>query len=125
MIARSLIGFGLLAADVAGAFGSQVDACRTHPELVGACRTVRGRLAPANGIPSIRIWIVGTQRILGLSGGEDPVLPANLRAALGDRPFERQVYGDFRVCPLTRQSPGRMQMVCVASAHRLAVRRLR
>lgn len=129
MIARILIGFALLAADAAAASGPRLPACRARPELVGACRTVHGRLFAANGTPSLRIWIVGTRRILGVTdwrpgSGEDPILPANVRAALGDRPFDVQVYGDFEVCPFTRERPGWMQFVCVVSGRRLVVRRL-
>jgi len=103
--------------------------CRAHPERVGACRTVHGRLFVANGTPSTRIWVVGTRRILGVreyygpDGGEVVAVPAGVRRALGSNPFLTQVYGDFEICPLSRQRRGWMQSVCVASARRLHARR--
>ena len=38
------------------------------------------------------------------------------------RAFDRQVFGDFEVCPFTRRRPGIMQMVCIAGASNLTVR---
>lgn len=116
----------LLSADLAPA-AAPIPPCRAHPDLVGPCRTVHGRLFFANGTPSKRIWVVGTRRILGVSerpssGGEGlEGLPANLRAALAGHPFGIRLYGDFEVCPFTRQRPGWMQFVCVARATRLHV----
>jgi hypothetical protein len=41
--------------------------CSKHPQLVGTCFTVRGRLSVYNGAPALRIWRIGTKRILGVS----------------------------------------------------------
>ena len=117
----------LLLADAAAAVPPPP--CRTHPEVVGRCRWVHGRYSIWNGTPSQRIWVVGTRRILGISewpsrAGEGlDGLPANMRAAIGDDPSVVEAFGDFEVCPFSRQRPGVMQYVCVARAHRLHVRR--
>ena len=113
------------------AHGREFDplACRANPERVDACRVVRGRMTIANGNPTFRVWIVGTRRIVGVHGpslGETErldILPAAVRAALRADPFGTQVFGDYEICPLTRERPGWMQMVCLASASRLAVQR--
>lgn len=89
---------------------------------------MHGRLFAANGRPSFRIWIVGTRRILGVSHrvadeSHRPLLPANVWAAFGDgQAFGTFVYGDFEVCPFTRDRPGWMRLVCIASARNLVVR---
>ena len=41
--------------------------CRQHPQLIGKCFTVRGRLSVYNGAPALRLWKVGTRRVLGIS----------------------------------------------------------
>ncbi len=57
--------------------------------------------------------------MLGLPG-EDAELPANVRSHL--HTFGDEVYGDFKVCPLTKERKGQMQMVCVQSASKLRFR---
>ena len=47
--------------------------CKDNPRVVGPCITVHGRLSLYIGNPSIRIWRIGTKRILGLTGGESPL----------------------------------------------------
>lgn len=89
------------------------------------CYVVHGRLAVGNGAPSARIWLIGTQRILGIpdgpSGNEDATLPKNVRDALGPDPFSVRVFADFEVCPLTPDKPGYMRLVTLQSARITAV----
>lgn len=101
--------------------------CRASPDRVGPCRQVHGRISPANGNPTFRIWVVGTYRLLGVLGRDSQetengaMLPVGVRRAFGDRPFGIQVFADFRVCPLSRERAGWMQFVCVDWARRLHV----
>ena len=89
------------------------------------CTRVHGRLFAANGTPSLRIWPVGTKRLLGVHDDAAPdALPPELRgahapsmAASADQ-GDRVVYGDFTVCPLTRDRPGHMRMVTVKAVMR-------
>jgi hypothetical protein len=103
--------------------------CVDHPQRVGMCHRVRGRLTAYNGNPTFRIWVVGSNRLLGVMGRDwreteaGDMLPPHVRSALGSRPFETRVFGDFEICPLTRERPGWMQMVCIASAPRLVASR--
>jgi len=65
------------------------DHCKNNAYLVGQCFRLHGRAFFSNGTPSLRIWHVGTKRILGVSAhpeaddAEDPIAPANLLSALG------------------------------------------
>lgn len=100
--------------------------CMNSPKLVDQCHVTHGRLSVANGTPSLRIWKVGTKRMLGVQtpdGEEDG--PNLLPKAVEDRlhPVRGlwgfRVYGDYLVCPLTKERTGWMQMVCIESATRL------
>lgn len=99
-------------------------ALAAHP----LCRTVHGRMFAANGTPALRIWVVGTKRILGVDGDEDlslSQLPANIRRLwipVGNL-FNADVYGDFVVCDRRRQIPGVMQRVTVRRASHLRLDR--
>jgi hypothetical protein len=89
--------------------------CKSDPDIVDACFTVHGRLRAGNGTPTLRIWRVGTKRILGV---HDDIIPENL--AVG---WDVEAYGDYLVCPFTKQRPGEMQMVCVESAQHVVPQR--
>jgi len=98
--------------------------CKGNPDLVGECFKVHGRARVVNGYPQMRIWHVGTHRALGVLPSEDEIIPGNLSKALfKDAGQYGEVYGDFEVCPFTKQKPEEMQMVCVESASHLAVKK--
>lgn len=77
-----------------------------------------------NGAPSVRIWRVGTKRILGVSEQRFAVEGyCNLPPAIANRlAWESDLFADFVVCPFTREQPGVMQLVCVDSATNILVR---
>ena len=89
----------------------QVQACKADPDIVDACFTVHGRLSAWNGSPTMRIWRAGTKRILG--DHDDWPLPEELAEHMG---WDVEAWGDFEVCPFTKERPGAMQMVCIESA---------
>src|SRR5256885_327201 len=99
--------------------------CREHPQLIGNCFTVRGRLSIYNGTPALRVWRVGTRRMLGIS--EQRFSVAGYRNV--PEYIERQtnqnvaIFGDFLVCPFTRSRPGEMQLVCIEAGKSLVVRK--
>jgi hypothetical protein len=77
-----------------------------------------------NGAPSVRIWRVGTTRMLGVSEQRFAAdgfcnLPPSIRQRLA---WDADVFADFLVCPFTRVQPGIMQLVCVESATHVTVR---
>jgi hypothetical protein len=99
--------------------------CREHPRLFGPCFRVRGRMNYYNGTPSVRIWIVGTNRIVGVSESRFVEngysnLPDDLSAKLS---FDTDLFADFTVCPFTAPRAGEMRMVCVDSAENVRVQR--
>lgn len=107
------LGLSCVAATAADA-----DQCKTDPRVVGECYDIRARLFVSNGTPSVRLWPVGTKRILAVSGPEGaPMMPTALRARLTDA--TARVFGDYTVCPLSDEQPGQMASVCIESATNL------
>jgi hypothetical protein len=94
--------------------------CPSGDRPVAPCFTAHGRMQAWNGNPTFRIWRIGTTRVLGVHG-EDAHLPPALKAAFGDNAFGKRVTADFKVCPLTRQRKGWMQMVCIVDARNVTV----
>jgi hypothetical protein len=99
-------------------------ACK-NAENAASCYWTHGRLPNYKGTPTLRLWKIGTKRILSIHSGpgykrgdneenSNPEVPANV-----DRAFKTdltRVYGDFEICPLEPERPGEMQRVCVESA---------
>lgn len=83
--------------------------------------TFRGRLSLWNGNPSFRIWPVGTNRLLGLSGSCLEALE------LGDwHPYhDKELWADFTVSAVTEQRAGEMQFVCIRAIERPFLRKKR
>ena len=89
--------------------------CRTPP--VEPCFTHRGRLSAQNGIAHM-LWLVGTKRIVAVDGNMPEVLAKYLDMT---SPDHSDIYGDYEICPLELDQPGRMRQACVSSATRLVV----
>ena len=107
------------------AIKSEEKSCRQHPQLTGKCFTVQGRLSVYNGAPAMRIWKVGTKRMLGISEQRFAVegyrnVPETIQNQLNQ---DVEIFGDFLVCPFTRQKAGEMQMVCVEEGKNLKVKK--
>lgn len=99
--------------------------CKDNPKLVGACYVIHGRATFGPGTPALRIWPVGTKRMLGVTAGpiaddaDRPIAPKEmLRFAAGE-----EIFGDYEVCPFTPEQEGHMQLVCVQSVQKLSVKR--
>ena len=92
--------------------------CKGNKGIVDDCYTIRGRLSLYNGTPSMRIWKVGTKRILAVIPSEDEIIPNNLKKQIG---MGKQIYGDFVVCPFEKEKEGHMQSVCVESAKNMRI----
>lgn len=86
---------------------------------------VHGKLIRGADTVELRLWPVGTKRMLGVADGplindaEDPIYPASLRLPSDTA----DVYGDFEVCPFTKEKPGAMRLVCIESAANIVVKR--
>ena len=93
-----------------------------------ACRVVRGRMALWNGAPTVRIWVIGTRRILGIVQRDNAFdqLPAPIRKLWDGKNHNAEwntvIYGDFKVCARAPMRRGQMQMVTVMNARRLVLR---
>ena len=117
----------LLAGSVIGASRSNdAQSCRARSDLVGRCFSVHGRLSVHNGTPSIRLWPTGSKRLLGVIDPTDishepgpSVLPLDIKSKLD---WDKDVFGDFEVCPLTKARLGRMQTICIESGRNLIVK---
>ncbi|HMG72099.1 MAG TPA: hypothetical protein VK582_01245 [Pyrinomonadaceae bacterium] len=97
--------------------------CREHPQVIGKCFAVRGRLSVYNGAPAIRLWRMGTGRVLGISEQRFSLpgyrnLPESLSQQLSG---DNDIVGDFLVCPFTKPKPREMQLVCIESAKNVSV----
>jgi len=93
--------------------------CKSNPAIVGQCSTFRGRVSVYNGTPSIRIWPVGTKRLLGVVPSENESMPDSLKSMVS---FEQDAFATLEVCPLSAQKLGVMQLVCVESASNISTR---
>ena len=117
------LGSWLVICSVA-AWAEEPHSCKSHPQINGACSEVHGRLSFYNGTPSARIWVVGTNRMLGISERKYAVdgienVPSDLLAQLD---IDSEMYADFVVCPFTTQQQGVMQLICVESANHVVVK---
>jgi len=104
---------------------SESPRCKENPKVIGQCFSVYGRATYGPGTPALRIWRIGTNRMLGITAGpvaddaDDPICPKEMEQF---KTGVEGVYGDFEVCPFTPERPGSMQMVCVESATHIVVR---
>jgi hypothetical protein len=121
-----LAGLILVSVGSASSLGNNTTnkSCREHPQLVGRCFSVHGRLSVFNGAPSFRIWKIGTKRVLGVSEQRFALegynnLPDDLR---GKVDAEKDLYGDFLVCPFTKARPKEMQMVCIEQVTNVVIK---
>ncbi len=103
--------------------------CEGRKDVVEACFDLRGRVSVSNGTPFVRIWPVGTKRLLGVEtiideiGGEGETFsgPENLKKWLD--PYSR-IFADLRVCPLSEERAGYLRTVCIEAAHNLRIERI-
>jgi len=104
-------------------FAMAAESCAQDTRLSGPCFTVRGRLSAYNGTPGMRIWVVGTSRILGIGEGRFApdgydFLPPNMPQSIDTEAF---YFGNYTVCPFTKDTPGVMRLVCVQAVTGLRV----
>jgi hypothetical protein len=100
--------------------------CHEHPQVDGPCFNVHGRIRIYNGTPSVRIWPVGTKRLLGVSEArfykaEYSNMPPDLSRLLA---WDKEIFADFVVCPFTPDEPRVMRLVCIDSASNIVVKNI-
>lgn len=120
--------------------------CKT-PENASSCYWTHGRLDFYTVYPPLRIWKIGSRRILAVYSGPSafpardtshlylPELPSNLARLYRDRanwdepePLlddyvrnARSIVADFEVCPLAEEKPRKMRPVCVEEVRKVAL----
>jgi hypothetical protein len=124
LIPLACIGFALSVSGAQQRARKRNIVCKTSANAK-LCYLTHGRLNVANGTPSIRLWKIGTKRILAIHSGpgfkvgddrenESPELPANVERALSKSKYG-SIFGDFEICPLEPEVPGGMQDACIES----------
>jgi hypothetical protein len=107
------------------AYCASAPKCKGNTKIVAACFAVHGRMTSGADTIELRLWPIGTKRMLGVSNGpaindaEHPVYPKTIRLPNGDE----RIFGDFEVCPFTPKREGEMQFVCIESASHVVVKR--
>ena len=96
--------------------------CRESPAVIGRCFAIHGRMNFWNGTPSVRIWKVGSHRILGVSDRKVEGYSNIPDGPLQQLGWDTDLFADFLVCPFTSDQPGTMQLVCVDSASKVLIR---
>jgi hypothetical protein len=118
-------------------------ACMT-PRNASSCYWTHGRLTFCCGTPAVRLWKIGTHRVLGIYSGpeaydaargeiiegdnENPGLPKALSHAVSRFRAKSQdhlppaVLGEFEVCPLEQERPHTMQAACIEAAKDFTLR---
>jgi hypothetical protein len=104
-------------------FAAPTPKCKGNPKVIDACFTVHGRVNLGADTIRLRLWPVGTDRLLGVASGPgiddagEPIYPRNIKLNEGDT-----IYGDFEVCPFTQERKGAMRFVCIESASNLVTK---
>ena len=80
----------------------------------GKCFSIHARYAVYTGNGMEELWPVGTHRVFWVASGSH-----ELNVLLGDNPDDFYVFGDFVVCPLSKNVPGEMRHVCIKQAKNL------
>ena len=90
--------------------GGPLLSCQTDPDLAGACYSIRGRVGLGPNGLTMRLWQVGTEKMMNLGEG---MLPDELSSLV--TPGTR-VYANMIVCPLASGIPRTQPTVCIESA---------
>ena len=115
------IGIALLLLTItAQAASAKGGSCKDDPDLIGPCFRLHGKLFVANGTPSARILRLWTKRVLGVSEFYKGYMPEAFERRLT---WDDIVYGDYVLCPFSREESGEMQQVCIQSGFRLLLER--
>jgi len=80
----------------------------------GKCFKVHERFDIYTGDGMEELWPVGTHRLLWAASGTE-----KLEGLLAGHEDDHSVFGDFVVCPLTKEVAGEMRHVCIKEARNL------
>ena len=85
--------------------------------------TVHGRLSNYNGSATMRIWIVGSTRLLYVAAGSPALDKINQIFGDGNGWFTRDIFGDYTVEPLAPDIKGHMRPVKILDVKRVVISR--
>jgi hypothetical protein len=85
--------------------------------------TIHGRLHYYNGGGEMRIWIVGSTRMLSVIEGGEECKKLNTIFSDGDGYFSRTIYGDFTVEPTEPDIKGHMRHVRIVKVRNVVIER--
>ena len=100
---------------------SEQAGCRHHKSFAGMCFMLRGRVGLYQGWPDMRIWPIGSKRLLGVLPSENEDVPETLANLFRTMADGAHIYGKFEASPLSTEQPGQMQYVCIRSARDIRV----
>ena len=103
------VGVNRVAKAVSGPASGPRQACKTDPDVVGACYSTRGRLALGSG-EDLLVWTLGSAHYMA---AEEQMVPVVLRAGLT---HAMRVYATMVLCPMVVEHREKRQYVCVDSA---------
>lgn len=84
--------------------------------------TVHGRLSCYNGGSTFRIWVIGSKRLLYVTGNSTPALDRlNKFFTDGNVWFERDIYADFTVEPLAPDIKGHMRPIRILAIKHVVI----
>jgi len=115
---KIIIGILLLG----GAFSTNAEEiCSADKRIVNPCYDVYGKLT-VHANMRVYLWPVGTKRLIAISYRKDspepnPPLPSNIHL---NHLLENDLFGNFNICPFTKEKAGKMQVVCINSVSNLS-----
>ena len=102
----------------------EAKSCREHPMVTGECFLFWGRMQLYEESPRVRIWRVGTTRVLGIMDDKYQIegyenIPGDV---IGRIDWNTVMLGDFTVCPFADDIPRKMRPVCVEKVENTIVK---
>ena len=94
----------------AKAVSGPLQSCKTDPDVAGACRTTRARLALSGKGDGMVVWTLGSAHYMAV---EEQMVPEGLRSQVTP---EMRVYATMVICPLTVPERRPRPYVCIDSA---------
>ena len=108
---------------VTGNAASQSASWQCRAQYVEACFKHHGRLSSQNGI-ALRIWLIGTTRMVALENDAQDLPPVVRKYLDMTSPDHSYIYGDYTICPVEPDVPGRLRRVCVTGGEKLVAQRV-
>jgi hypothetical protein len=116
IVMAAVLLFILASTSVQSQSPQSVNLCESAVKAETECFAIHGRMEVTAGL-RIRIWVIGTKRILGVDD-YSYAMPKNITELLKT---DNRIYADFVVCPITPDKPGHMRFIQVCRASNLVL----